>query len=118
MTIQSQYKLVLASYARSILAAELALYLSGNTNTADYAKALVAAVAPVIIRWLNKNDVAFGRGATPEQVADLVVDTAIKVAKKAPAKKAAPAKVATKAPTKTTPAKKTAQTTTKGKTTK
>lgn len=114
MTIQSQYKAVAASYGRSVLAAEAALYVSGNTNVADYAKALIVALAPVILRYLNKNDIAFGRGYTPEQLADVVVDTVVKATKKAPVKSAPVKKaVATK-----TPAKKTAQTTTKGKTTK
>lgn len=115
MTLNSQYKAILASYGRSILAAEAALYVSGNTNVADYAKALIVALAPVILRYLNKNDIAFGRGYTPEQLADVVVDTVVKATKKAPVK-TTPAKVATKSAPKT-PAKKTAQTT-KGKTTK
>jgi len=117
MTIQSQYKAVLASYGRSVLAAEAALYVSGNTNVADYAKALIVAVAPVILRYLNKNDIAFGRGYTPEQLADVVVDTVVKATKKTPVK-SAPVKKTTATPVTKTPAKKTAQTTTKGKTTK
>jgi hypothetical protein len=51
---------VAASYARSFLAAALALYMTGNTNPKDLAMAGVAAVAPVILRALNKNDKAFG----------------------------------------------------------
>jgi hypothetical protein len=113
MTLNSQYKAVLASYARSVLAAVAALYVSGNTNVTDYAKALIVAVAPVILRYLNKNDIAFGRGYTPEQLADVVVDTVVKATRKAPVKAAPATKPAPK-----TPANKTAKTTTKGKPTK
>jgi len=117
MTLNSQYKAVLASYARSVLAAVAALYVSGNTNVTDYAKALIVAVAPVILRYLNKNDIAFGRGYTPEQLADVVVDTVVKATRKAPVK-AAPVSKPTTKPAPKTPAKKNAETTTKGKTTK
>lgn len=112
MTLNSQYKAIVASYGRSVLAAVAALYVSGNTNVTDYAKALIVAVAPVILRYLNKNDIAFGRGYTPEQLADVVVDTVVKATRKAPVKKV----VAT--PVTKTPANKTAKTTTKGKPTK
>lgn len=124
MTLNSQQKAIIASYSRAVLGAEIAVYLSGSNNSTDYVKALVAALAPVILRWLNKNDVAFGRGHTPETFADVVVDTAIKVknsTKPAPVKKA-PAKK-TAEPVKKTVAKKTVAEkapakTTKGKTTK
>ena len=49
-----------ASWARSFLAATLALYLTGETDPKTLAMAGVAAVAPVILRWLNPNDAAFG----------------------------------------------------------
>jgi hypothetical protein len=117
MALNSQYKAVAASYGRSVLAAVAALYVSGNTNVTDYAKALIVAVAPVILRYLNKNDIAFGRGYTPEQLADVVVDTVVKATRKAPVKAAPVSKPATK-PAPKTPAKKNAETTTKGKTTK
>ena len=120
MTLNSQQKAILASYARAILGAEIAVYLSGSTNSGDYAKALVAAVAPVVLRWLNKNDVAFGRGYTPTQFADVVVEDVVKVAKavkKTPVKKAPATKPAVKKTAPKTPAKKTAETT-KGKTAK
>lgn len=88
---------MLQSYGRSFLGAALALYLSGNTDLYAYLYALVAAVAPVAIRYFNKNDIAFGKisgNSTPEEVAAEVVEAVKKVAKKAPAKKA-PAKKAT-----------------------
>jgi len=56
-------KAMLASYGRSFLAAVLAVYLSGNRNLSDIVAAGVAAVAPPLLRWLNKNDPAFGRGS-------------------------------------------------------
>lgn len=56
-------KALLASYARSFLAAALAVYLTGNSNPSDIVAAGVAAVAPPLLRWLNKNDPAFGRGS-------------------------------------------------------
>jgi hypothetical protein len=53
---------VLASYARSFLAAVVALYLAGNTNPRDLIAAGVAAIAPPLLRWLNPSDTSFGRG--------------------------------------------------------
>lgn len=81
---------VLQSYGRSFLGAALALYMTGNTDPYAYLYALVAAVAPVAIRFFNKNDIAFGKisgNSTAEEVAAEVVAAAKKVAKKAPAKK-------------------------------
>lgn len=88
---------MLQSYGRSFLGAVIALYLAGVTDAYQYLNAFVAAVAPVAIRYFNKNDIAFGKisgSSTPEQVAAEVVEAVKKVAKKAPAKKA-PAKKAT-----------------------
>ena len=55
-----QFKAIAASWARSFLAAALALYMTGETDPKTLAMAGVAAVAPVVLRWLNPNDVAFG----------------------------------------------------------
>lgn len=49
-----------ASWARSFMAAALALYMAGETDPKKLGMAGVAAVAPVIMRWLNPNDTAFG----------------------------------------------------------
>ena len=54
-------KAMLASYGRSALAAAVAVYATGNTNWEDWLKAAVAAVIPVIMRWANPNDAAYGR---------------------------------------------------------
>lgn len=42
------------------MAAAIAVYLSGNTDIKAIAGAGAAAVLPVILRWLNPNDAAFG----------------------------------------------------------
>jgi hypothetical protein len=53
-------KALIASWARSFMAAALALYMAGETDPKTLAMAGVAAVVPVILRWLNPNDNAFG----------------------------------------------------------
>jgi len=55
-------KKMIASYARSCVAAGLAVYMTGNTNPKDIATAAFAGLVPVIMRWLNPSDPAFGRG--------------------------------------------------------
>lgn len=55
-------KAVLGSYARSFLSAALALYLAGETDPKALLAAGVAAVLPPLLRWLNPNDMAYGRG--------------------------------------------------------
>jgi hypothetical protein len=56
----NQIKPMAASWARSFLAAAIAVYLSGNSDPKAIAGAGAAAVLPVILRWLNPNDKAFG----------------------------------------------------------
>ena len=55
---------MLASWARSFLAAGLAVYMAGVTDPADIAKAGIAAVLPVVLRYLNPKDASFGVGAS------------------------------------------------------
>jgi hypothetical protein len=55
-----QIKSLAASWARSFLAAALALYMAGVQDPKTLAMAGVAAVAPVILRWLNPSDASFG----------------------------------------------------------
>lgn len=50
-----------ASWARSFLAAGIAVYMAGVTDPKDIAKAGLAAVLPVVLRYLNPNDAAFGK---------------------------------------------------------
>ena len=57
-------KAMLASYARSLVGALVAVYSTGATNPTDYAKGAVAALITPIMRWVNKKDEAFGR--TPQ----------------------------------------------------
>lgn len=91
---------MLQSYGRSFLGAVIALYLAGVTDAYQYLNAFVAAVAPVAIRYFNKNDIAFGKvsgKSTPDEVAAEVVKAVKKVAaKKAPAKKATTKKTSKK----------------------
>lgn len=56
----TQAKALAASWGRSFMAAALALYMAGVTDPKTLAMAGVAAVAPVILRWLNPNDSSFG----------------------------------------------------------
>lgn len=55
-------KALLASYGRALLGALIAVYSTGATQPGDYAKAAIAALIPPALRWVNKNDQAFGRG--------------------------------------------------------
>ena len=54
-------KPMLASWGRSFLAASLACYLAGVTDPSALLNAGVAAVLPVLLRWLNPSDLAYGR---------------------------------------------------------
>ena len=83
---KKQLVALIASYARSLLAAGLALYAAGVTDPGQLANALWAAILPVVIRYVNPNDAAFGRLPKAEEVAVAVSKA------KAPAKKAAPKK--------------------------
>ena len=60
--MSKQTKAMLASYARSAIAAAVAVYATGNTNWQDWVKAAEAALIPVVMRWANPNDPAYGRG--------------------------------------------------------
>lgn len=63
MTLSSKQKQVAFSYARSALCAVAAVAATGNYSFDDLAKAAIAAVLPPVLRWLNSNDPAFGRGS-------------------------------------------------------
>ena len=64
LKITNKDKAMLASYARSLVGALVAVYSTGATDPTDYAKGAVAALLPPIMRWVNKKDEAFGR--TPQ----------------------------------------------------
>ena len=61
--LTEKQKAMLASYARSVLAAVLAVVATGNYAADDLIKAALAAALPPLLRWANPNDTAFGRGA-------------------------------------------------------
>jgi len=54
-------KAMAASWARSFAAASIACYLAGVTDPKQLLNAGLAALLPVIVRWLNPADAAFGR---------------------------------------------------------
>ena len=53
-------KALAASWARSFMAAALALFMAGVTDPKTLAMAGAAAIAPVVLRWLNPKDNSFG----------------------------------------------------------
>jgi hypothetical protein len=53
-------KQVALTYARAAGASVVALYMAGVTDPADLWTALVAALAPVLLRAVNPNDKSFG----------------------------------------------------------
>jgi hypothetical protein len=56
----NQLKLMAASWGRSFAAAAIAVYMAGVTDPKAIAGAGLAAVLPVILRWLNPKDDTFG----------------------------------------------------------
>lgn len=82
--MSKEVKSILASYGRSLIAAVGALYMAGVTDPSDLAVSLLAAIAPVAIRYVNPNDPGFGRVPSVEEF-----EKAVRKAtpKKAPAKK-------------------------------
>ena len=54
-------KAMAASWARSFAAASIACYLAGVTDPKALLSAGMAAILPVILRWQNPGDQAFGR---------------------------------------------------------
>ena len=61
-----QLKALAASYSRTVVAAVLAVYMTGNTSPTDLGKAAIAALLPPLIRWANPADKAFGRDNTKQ----------------------------------------------------
>ena len=56
----TQAKAMLASWVRASIAGALAVWMTGNSNPKDLAMGLIAGVIPVLARWANPNDIAFG----------------------------------------------------------
>jgi hypothetical protein len=55
-----QIQAIGASWLRSFMAASLAVYMAGETDPKTIGMAGVAAVLPVILRFLNPADASFG----------------------------------------------------------
>jgi ABC-type branched-subunit amino acid transport system substrate-binding protein len=62
-TMKAKDKAMLASYARSLVGALVAVYSTGTTDPRDFAKGAIAAIIPPLMRWVNKKDESFGRTA-------------------------------------------------------
>lgn len=62
MKLSAEQKAMLASYARSVLGAAVAAYVSTGDPKAAL-NALWAAVLPVAVRYFNPKDAAFGKKA-------------------------------------------------------
>lgn len=80
--MSKELKAMAASWARSFIAAVAALASIGETDPLLLVNAGIAAVIPVIIRYVNSKDPAFGRIA-----ASALTVAGDAVAKKAAAKK-------------------------------
>ena len=95
--MNKQLKAMIASYGRSVLGAATTLYLAGVTEPQDLIWSLVGAIAPVVIRYVNPNDPAFGRIPSSDEV-EIALATAKpkKAPAKAPARKPAAKKPAVK----------------------
>jgi len=61
--LDEKTKGVIYSYVRAAAAAGLAVYMAGGRDVRAILSAAVSAVVPPLLRWLNKNDTAFGRGS-------------------------------------------------------
>jgi hypothetical protein len=59
--MNAKVQAMFASYARSVVGAVVAVYMTGSTTPSDYAKAGIAALIPPIMRWVNPKDAAYGR---------------------------------------------------------
>jgi hypothetical protein len=87
--MNTHLKAMLASYARSFLAAGVAVYATGNTDLKAILVAGISATLPVAIRAINPKDAAFGIGADllTSELNKLVKADKKKVVKKAVKKK-------------------------------
>ena len=63
LKITTKDKAMIASYARSVLGALIAVYATGTTDPRDYGKGAIAAIIPPLLRWVNPKDPGFGRGS-------------------------------------------------------
>jgi hypothetical protein len=93
---KNQLQAMLASYARSVLGAGVALYMSGITDPKTLAYSLLGALVPVALRAINPKDAAFGKMPSVSQVEDAVKSVKVVVPKKSAAKKQSAKKATTK----------------------
>jgi predicted histidine transporter YuiF (NhaC family) len=63
MFIEERRKQAVLSYLRSAVAAVVAVMATLDYEPIDLVKAFVAALIPPVLRWINPNDPAFGRGS-------------------------------------------------------
>jgi hypothetical protein len=54
---------MITSYVRCFISGVLTLYMAGETSPRSLLAAGVGAVIPPLLRWLNPNDKAYGRGS-------------------------------------------------------
>jgi hypothetical protein len=62
--LKDKDKAMLASYGRSMLAAIVALAVTGNTDPSALLAAAIGAVCPTALRYFNPKDMKFGRGVS------------------------------------------------------
>jgi hypothetical protein len=62
--LKDKDKAMLASYGRSMLAAVVALAVTGNTDPGALLAAAIGAVCPTALRYINPKDLRFGRGSS------------------------------------------------------
>jgi hypothetical protein len=60
--LKDKDKAMLASYGRSMLAAVVALAVTGNTDPSALLAAAIGAVCTTALRYFNPKDLKFGRG--------------------------------------------------------
>lgn len=61
MKLNQAQKEMMKSYLRSVIGAVAAVASTGNYEPDDLLKAVVAALIPPVLRWVNSSDPAFGR---------------------------------------------------------
>jgi hypothetical protein len=64
LKITTKDKAMIASYARSVVGALIAVYSTGTTDLRDYGKGAIAAIIPPLLRWVNPKDPSFGRDSS------------------------------------------------------
>jgi len=62
--MKAKDKALIASYARSVVGALIAVYSTGTTDPRDFGKGAIAAIIPPLLRWVNPKDSAFGRDSS------------------------------------------------------